>query len=963
MKTLLRSVFVADSADDVELFQRNYLALVESGLGFDTKEDNLIWQYVRDFFSSHTHVPEISTVRSHFERLKEMEVVDRIETVINLPSKTRGDFLRHLEEKVEDRRSRLLLEYLKTMARIVTEGHTIKEKRGETRILKGAFDAARFFQEKSHDLIAPAFGSKLTGDLISDTPEFRSHYDLIESDPTHGIGQFSGISQMDKAFAGAKRAELWTHAAFTGHGKSSLALQWAYNQAITYRYSVFFLSLEMPYHQCLNMIHSMHTYHEKFREVRIQLGIQKPSKQAPDGSMIHYDQGLDYEKVKNARLDPHEKKFLFDYVEPDFVDPANGYGAIHLEVADPDKSDFTVADLKTKAELTYARDPFKMMVIDHMGLMSPRKKMSNTTENLNEVIRDLKRLAMSFRRGLGIAILGLFQISREGFRSAEKADGRYNLTHLSYANECTIGATLVWTSKGLKPLEEVEIGDRVWSRSGWKPVLDFFDQGERPTWEVVLNTAASIEVTGNHRVRVLDNEQIAWKRAQDLSPQDHVLSVGCHSFPTEAPKLRALSFYKMECKVARKGQSLGLSLCAPETLNPEVSYLLGAYDGDGKLHRDGIGYTGNRKEAAIRDRLRDLFRQEFGQHLNLLENPSRQGSFDLIHSSFPLKRWFEDVSGPRGKKVPDVIFQAPKSMVLSYLQGLFDTDGWINNQGIVGLKMASKEYLQEVQVLLQTLGYDTNLASAWGMLKATGKRYKGWTLRLRGFESREQFEEEIGFTEPHKAETLNCWNTKPVRNRKTQILPLGKTFAALAADYAPYSLITKGRLKKAFYNSVERARDTGFVSRGSLKLLLGVMEEGGHEDPRTDLLREVLRLQVIRVVSSKPTGRTERVYDIEVDGDHEYQTGPLLSHNCERSSDIVTAGWLDEELKAKGRMYIQCLKSRDSAPFERFAVRVEWHCRRILTDLEGIEGEEKSDDQKLQEAEDIGNALDEAFSS
>jgi hypothetical protein len=87
--------------------------------------------------------------------------------------------------------------------------------------------------------------------------------------------------------------------------------------------------------------------------------------------------------------------------------------------------------------------------------MAPRKWTQSTTERLNEVIRDLKRLAMNFNRGAGMAVISLFQISREGYKAAEKAaeksngtysQGPYNLTHLSYANECERSSDIVTAS-------------------------------------------------------------------------------------------------------------------------------------------------------------------------------------------------------------------------------------------------------------------------------------------------------------------------------------------------------------------------------------------------------------------------------------------------------------------------------------------------------------------------------------
>jgi replicative DNA helicase len=461
MKNLLRSCFLADpTADAGELFAHNYHAMVDSGLGFDTPEDNIIWTFIQDFFKSHGHVPEVRALRSHFSNVQEMDVVDRIERLSMIKARTRGDFLSYLEEKATDRRNRIVLDLAKEMAQIVQTGIEIKDPRGNSTKLHGSIDAIRHVLDRSHDIVAPTLGSKLSGNLMQDEDDFIDRYDRIKADPLYGMGQQCGISQIDATLNGAKRYELWLHTAFTGGLKSTFALHWAYIQAVYYRASSFYASLEMPYMQCRNIICAMHSAHEKFREVREQLGIQT------DPTVI----GLEYERIRDGKLYPNEEQFLKQYVAPDIfakrsTAPATGphpveaedYGEIHIRVADPDKNDYTMNDLRSQAELTFSKTPFRMMFVDHVGLMSSRGRYSSTTEKLNEVIRDLKRLAMSFNRGMGIAVVGLFQISREGYRSAEKNGGRYNLTHLSYANEAERSSDIVtstWIDDELRKLDK-----------------------------------------------------------------------------------------------------------------------------------------------------------------------------------------------------------------------------------------------------------------------------------------------------------------------------------------------------------------------------------------------------------------------------------------------------------------------------------------------------------------------------
>jgi hypothetical protein len=773
--------------------------------------------------------------------------------------------------------------------------------------------------------VAPTLGSKLSGNVTKDGDDFLARYDKVKSDPTYGIGQYCGIAPIDAALNGAKKYELWIHTAFTGGLKSTFALHWAYIQAVYFGYSTVYFSLEMPYIQCRNIIYTMHSAHEDFADVRAQLGIEGI--------------GLEYQKVRDGTLSENEERFLKEYVVPDFngraTVPHDGphsiqpqdYGEIHLEVADPDKADFTVADLRSRAELLFSKTPFSLIVVDHAGLMNSRQRYSGTTEKLNEVIRDLKRLAMSFNRGMGIAVLCLFQISREGYRSAEKTGGRYNLTHLSYANECTVRGTPVLTDRGVLPIEDVEPGLRVWSRSGWKPVLDFFDQGVRPVWRVTNDRGEQLEATASHQLRVIRDEKIEWSRVDALQEGDWLVSTeGDYPWPCNAPALPDLEIGPYE----KPNGEQGTPLRVPQHLDEACAYLLGAWDGDGRTHPQGVGFTGNRDEETVRENIRTTFHTTFGHEIGLQESPSRPGSFDLLKWSQPLKRWLERVSGPRGEKIPEKILRAPRHLVAAYMKGLWDTDGWVNNQGVVGLKMKSEPFLREVQLLMTALGIDTVLEPNETTLEKTGKTYPAWTLRVRGTESKRRFQSDVGFSETHKAKMLEDTFVETPKDKR--VYPLGHVFAALSSDHTPYSMITSGRLKKSHYNATRKARIDGVVSHGAVSTVLRVMEEDSIGDPRAGILREALSLRVTQVTKIEANVREERVYDIEVDGDHEFQTGPFLSHNCERSADIVTASWVDEPLRKLNRAIFQCLKSRDQAPFERVPVKVEFSCRRLCTD-------------------------------
>jgi intein/homing endonuclease len=702
---------------------------------------------------------------------------------------------------------------------------------------------------------------------------------------------------------------------------STFALNWAYNQAILLNYDSLIFSLEMPYAQVRRQIVAMHSYHEKFREIRHKLGIQ----QSPVASV-----GLPYEKIRDAELDPNARKFLFDHVIPDLKDPSNGYGKIRIEVADPEKSDFSVADLRQRAELLYSKHPFSLVVVDHAGLMAPRKWVSSTTERLNEVLRDLKRMAMGFNRGLGIAVVALFQISREGYKTALKRKEKtgqagYDLTALSYANEaerCLEKHSKIKTLRGVIEVNEATLEDHVWSSTGWRRVLNKFDNGVRRLWRTTTDRGSVLLTTAPHRIRTVEDGRFAWKAVQSLTPQDYVAGAfGGDCWPKTSPELPDLDVQRCEKRYGERG----VELVPPKRITVDLAYLLGAWDGDGKVHSHGIAWTGDRTDVEVRDRLRTSFKATFNHPITLQESPSRLGSFDLVKWSQPLKRWFESIAGQRAGEVPQCVLRAPREVVCAYLQGLFDTDGWINNLGIIGINMkaSSEPFLRDIQMLLTSLGIDSHLSFGSVFLKKTGLRYPKVILRVRSRTGREKFAQDIGFTNGERRQRLAGFvlaGAKSNRRNDAQLYPVPQTFMRV------YEAC--GRVPSRLWHLPSKVKATGLVPRGALECLVRHASDLGVVGTDLDFLRKLLELQVMRVVSVEDTGIDEEVVDLEVEGDHEYQTGPVLSHN---SSDIVTASWVDDDLIKANRVQFQCLKSRDNAKFETFLARVEWPCRRLIT--------------------------------
>jgi len=431
---ILRSVISVEKTDNEEALFENLGFLQESNLVFPSEEQNQIWDFIKTFAKDRGHAPDMFTVSNFFLGQEKSEIYDWLNSVvIVLRPITRGDFEVLVRARVDDQRRMEFRDLLEEAKKINSRGRKIKEGRKE-RIILGPRDACQYVISKSHRIITPVGGVKMSGELNKDMEDFQKEYEYKEANPDLRKGRLTGLAQMDKALGGVRKGQLWVHSAFVGHLKSTFLLNWAYTQSIWYGYSTVIFELEMPYSQTRYNHYALHTIHPKFTDVRIHLGLQKPDEDPV---------GLDSRKIRDAILDPAEREFLFGYVLPDLKNEKNGYGNIHIETVSQGRSRMTVADMQAQAEIIHSKTPIHMLGVDHGLLVAPETNYRNTTENANEVVRDLKLLSLSFNRGEMIPVVDLHQMSRKGYLKAKDKEGLYDATALTYSNEVEKSADVI----------------------------------------------------------------------------------------------------------------------------------------------------------------------------------------------------------------------------------------------------------------------------------------------------------------------------------------------------------------------------------------------------------------------------------------------------------------------------------------------------------------------------------------
>ena len=213
---------------------------------------------------------------------------------------------------------------------------------------------------------------------------------------------------------------------------TTVALNYLYNNTYLYEKNIFYAILEMPYKQLRRQMYVLHSSHGKFITDWYQ---EDKRRGVPEADRY---MGLDYRKVRDGELDELGLRRL-RIVAQDYKATRKGRPYIWR----PESDMPTVGDIKRKAEMFHNKYGCDGIIIDHLGLVKPKFRTNDHVTMINSVVQEGRMLALNFARGKTVPVLALFQLNRQGKLRADKADGRYDIAAISYANEVEKSADYV----------------------------------------------------------------------------------------------------------------------------------------------------------------------------------------------------------------------------------------------------------------------------------------------------------------------------------------------------------------------------------------------------------------------------------------------------------------------------------------------------------------------------------------
>jgi replicative DNA helicase len=517
-----------------------------------------------------------------------------------------------------------------------------------------------------------------------------------------------------------------------------------------------------------------------------------------------------------------------------------------------DTGSITMMEIRSKARRLKTRESkLGLIIVDYLQLMTSGTTAENRVQEVSQISRALKVLA----RDLDVPILAMSQLSRA---VEQRHDKRPILSDLRESGCLTGDARVFLPDEGVyRPIRELvgsagfnvlAVNTETW-RLERRPVSRAFATGCKPVYRLRTRLGRTIRATGNHKFLAFDG----WRRLDDMGPGLRI------ALPRWLPSTRQ------------------------RTMSDAELALLGHVIGDGcTISRRGIRYTSHDRDRA--HLVAQLGVDVFGESVKpRVATGTRSYQVSLgagrhlaRRARNPVAEWLDTLGafGQRAweKHVPDEVFRQPPDAIAVFLRHLWATDGRLDESNghdpTIRYDSSSERLTRDVQSLLLRVGIN---ARTFAVSQRDGKTIYRLDVQAR--------DDAVRFLS-----VVAAVGERPSRAQ----FELLHSFDGRGEDT---SRVAVPRATLARHTT----REPGITTR---HLQSGPQTSAAALAPVVDS-DELARLPISdvswdEVVSIEPAG-AEEVYDLTVDGLHNFVAEDMVVHNSiEQDSDLVMFVYRDE---------------------------------------------------------------------
>jgi ribonucleoside-diphosphate reductase alpha chain len=338
-------------------------------------------------------------------------------------------------------------------------------------------------------------------------------------------------------------------------------------------------------------------------------------------------------------------------------------------------------------------------------------------------------------------------------------------------NPCVTGDTLVSTEHGYTYARDLQIGMKVRTPDGLKPIEKVYNNGLQRIYRVDFSDGGYLEGTADHKLKVVRGKKYQWVPVAELTEGDKVLVIPNETFGAR----QSLPNEALEYITNRE-------LNAANYYDRQFGLIVGAVLGDGMLrvvqNRNSHSYECKVVFGTHEDGWYDTFSNlitdmNIHTHRTLVEKEFvGEGGVAVKHASARLDcgklasllvgiGMIPNIKAPH-KTIPAAFMRMEKEFLAGILDGLFSTDGSVlmkQDNPMLRFHTSSYELAQQVRLILLQFGIhgriyratrDEDLMYDGRSMYGTGEKYDLVIMN----EGIPRFYSEIGLSHPEKAARL-----------------------------------------------------------------------------------------------------------------------------------------------------------------------------------------------------------------
>ena len=252
-----------------------------------------------------------------------------------------------------------------------------------------------------------------------------------------------------------------------------------------------------------------------------------------------------------------------------------------------------------------------------------------------------------------------------------------------YIEGCFLAGARVVTEAGEKPIEQIEVGDKVLTHHGrYRRVYNTMRRpytGDTYTIRYWGDSTQALQVTADHPLLVVkrqrmhernDSLTLSWMPASDVREGDYL------AIPIAHPEAEPVSTPSVTIPYRPQGQRTSLEREVSFPQEPDFYRLLGYYFAEGHVSNEHyLTFSFHAQEVEYLQDTTQLLSHYFGKEP--IANKERQNGQTLVLCSTEAARAFayEFGSTAYDKHVPAWISNAPRYLLAEFVRGLWCSDG------------------------------------------------------------------------------------------------------------------------------------------------------------------------------------------------------------------------------------------------------------------------------------------------